>query len=94
MHLNARARPPDLAIVIVSTNEAHWLERCLPTVFERAGRRALDVIVVDNASSDGTRDARGVGLPRTPAWSARPNRGFAYGNNRGLKPPARATSCY
>ena len=29
----------DLAIVVVSTNEAHWLERCLSTVFDRRGRR-------------------------------------------------------
>ena len=29
----------DLAIVVVSTNEAHWLERCLSTVFDRRRRR-------------------------------------------------------
>ena len=46
----------DLAIVIVSTNEAHWLEQCLPTVFEHAGGATLEVIVVDNSSTDGTRE--------------------------------------
>ena len=33
----ARLRRADLAIVVVSTNEVHWLERCLSTVFEHAG---------------------------------------------------------
>ena len=27
----------DLAIIIVSTNEARWLEPCLQTVFDHAG---------------------------------------------------------
>ena len=46
----------DLAIIIVSTNEAHWLEPCLSTVFAHAGDATLDVVVVDNESTDGTRE--------------------------------------
>jgi hypothetical protein len=34
---DGRTDVADLAIVIVSTNEAHWLERCLSTVYDRAG---------------------------------------------------------
>jgi len=74
----------DLAIVIVSTNEAHWLERCLPSVFERAGDARLEVIVVDNSSSDGTRELVESSFPQARVVSS-PNRGFAYGNNRGLE---------
>ena len=74
----------DLAIVIVSTNEAHWLERCLPTVFERAGGARLDVIVVDNSSTDGTRELVGSSFPQARVVGS-PNRGFAYGNNRGVE---------
>ncbi|HYM53829.1 MAG TPA: glycosyltransferase [Solirubrobacteraceae bacterium] len=48
-------RVADLAIVIISTNEAHWLEPCLSTVFDHAGSATLDVIVVDNECDDGTR---------------------------------------
>ncbi len=74
----------DLAIVIVSTNEAHWLERCLPTVFARAGGASLDVIVVDNSSTDGTRELVESDFPRARVVDS-PNRGFSYGNNRGIE---------
>ena len=83
VHTNGSATA-DLAVVIVSTNEAHWLERCLPTVFERAGSARLEVIVVDNSSSDGTGE-----LVRSRFGAARvvvsPNHGFGYANNRGIE---------
>jgi N-acetylglucosaminyl-diphospho-decaprenol L-rhamnosyltransferase len=74
----------DLAIVIVSTNEAHWLQRCLSTVFDRAGGAKLDVIVVDNSSTDGTHELVELSFPKARVVSS-PNRGFAYGNNRGIE---------
>ncbi len=78
------AQRADLAIVVVSTNEARWLERCLSTVFDSAGDAQLEVIVVDNESSDGTRALVESSFPRARVVSS-PNRGFAYGNNRGLE---------
>ncbi len=80
----------DLAIVIISTNEAHWLERCLPTVFEHAGDATLDVIVVDNSSTDNTRELVESQFPQARLVGSL-NRGFGYGNNRGLE---RATARY
>jgi GT2 family glycosyltransferase len=74
----------DLAIVVVSTNEAHWLQRCLSTVFDRAGGAELDVIVVDNSSTDGTRELVESSFPQARVVSS-PNRGFGYGNNRGVE---------
>jgi N-acetylglucosaminyl-diphospho-decaprenol L-rhamnosyltransferase len=74
----------DLAIVVVSTNEAHWLDRCLTTVFERAGTAELEVIVVDNSSTDGTREFVESRFPQARVVTS-PNRGFSYGNNRGLE---------
>jgi GT2 family glycosyltransferase len=74
----------DLSIVIVSTNEAHWLERCLATVFGQAGDATLDVIVVDNSSTDGTRELVESHFPQARVVTS-PNRGFAYGNNRGIE---------
>jgi GT2 family glycosyltransferase len=74
----------DLAIVIISTNEAHWLERCLPTVFDHAGDATLDVIVVDNSSTDNTRELVESEFPQARIVSSL-NRGFGYGNNRGLE---------
>jgi GT2 family glycosyltransferase len=74
----------DLAIIVVSTNEARWLEPCLSTVFERAGSATLDVVVVDNESSDGTRELVESGFPDARVVASA-NRGFGHGNNRGLE---------
>lgn len=74
----------DLAIVIISTNEAHWLTPCLSTVFERAGGATLDVVVVDNECTDGTRALVESRFPQVRVVDSR-NGGFGYGNNRGLE---------
>jgi N-acetylglucosaminyl-diphospho-decaprenol L-rhamnosyltransferase len=74
----------DLAIVVISTNEAHWLEPCLSTVYDHAGGASLEVIVVDNSSTDGTRELVESRFPQARVVTS-PNRGFAHGNNRGLE---------
>jgi GT2 family glycosyltransferase len=73
----------DLSIVIVSTNEAHWLTACLTTVYAQAGSARLDVVVVDNESRDGTRELVERDFPQARVVSAY-NRGFAHANNRAL----------
>lgn len=75
---------PDLAIVVVSANNACWLEPCLSTVFSHAGGASLDVVVVDNESTDGTRELVQSRFPAARVLSS-VNRGFGYGNNRGLE---------
>jgi N-acetylglucosaminyl-diphospho-decaprenol L-rhamnosyltransferase len=72
----------DLAIVIVSTNEANWLEPCLSTVLASAGDASIDVVVVDNESTDGTRDLVASKFPSVRVVSSR-NHGFSHANNRG-----------
>ena len=68
----------DLAIVIISTNEAHWLEPCLRTVFEHAGDASLDVVVVDNSSTDGTREFVESQFPAARVVHSE-NHGFIFG---------------
>ena len=72
----------DLAIIIISTNERHWLGPCLSTVFARAGTAKLDVIVVDNHSTDGTREFVETEFPQARVVTSH-NGGFGYANNRG-----------
>jgi N-acetylglucosaminyl-diphospho-decaprenol L-rhamnosyltransferase len=72
----------DLAIIIVSTNEAQWLRPALPTIFDHAGAATLDVIVVDNGSTDETRELVEAGFPRARIVACA-NRGFAHANNCG-----------
>jgi len=72
----------DLAVIVISTNEARWLEPCLRTVFEHAGSASLDVVVVDNSSTDGTRDLVESRFPEARVVSSA-NHGFGHANNRG-----------
>jgi GT2 family glycosyltransferase len=73
----------DLAIIVVSTNEARWLRPCLRTVFEHAGSIELDVVVADNESTDGTRELVENEFPEARVVTCE-NRGFSHANNRAL----------
>src|SRR5919107_2453330 len=75
-------QPADLAIIIVSTNEAKWLTPCLSTVFAQAGTATLDVVVVDNSSTDGTRELVETQFPQARVVTS-VNKGFGHANNRG-----------
>ena len=72
----------DLAIVIVSTNEARWLTPCLTSVYAHAGSLDLDVVIADNESTDGTRDLVERSFPAARVVTC-VNKGFAHANNRG-----------
>ena len=72
----------DLSIIIVSTNEARWLEPCLRTIFEHGGDARLDVVVVNNGSTDGTRELVETRFPAARVVESE-NHGFAHANNRG-----------
>lgn len=74
--------PADLAIIVISTNEARWLEPCLRTVFAHAGGASLDVVVVDNESTDGTRALVESRFPQARVVRSA-NHGFGHANNRG-----------
>jgi GT2 family glycosyltransferase len=74
----------DLAVIVVSTNEAHWLRRCLPTIYEHAGKIELDVVIVDNESADETRKLVESEFPRARVVRC-VNRGFAQANNFALR---------
>src|SRR4051812_6167176 len=73
----------DVAVIIVSTNEAEWLRACLPTVFARAEGVDVDVVVVDNGAGDGTRELVEREFPRARVVASE-NHGFPHANNRAL----------
>lgn len=74
---------PDLAIIIVSTSEAHWIRRLLPTLFARVGDIRTDVVVVDNGSHDDTAEAVENEFPEARVVRSN-NHGFGHANNRGV----------
>ncbi|HEY6566908.1 MAG TPA: glycosyltransferase family 2 protein [Actinomycetota bacterium] len=46
--------PADLAVVIVNYNTGDYLERCLGSLHSHRGDIIIDVLVIDNASHDGS----------------------------------------
>jgi N-acetylglucosaminyl-diphospho-decaprenol L-rhamnosyltransferase len=74
----------DLAVIVVSANDARWLEACLSSVYAHAGPLELEMFVVANACTDGTSELVRARFPRAHTIDA-PNLGFAYGNNRALQ---------
>ncbi len=74
----------DLAVIVVSANDASWLQACLSSVYAHAGPLELEVFVVANACTDGTGELVRSRFPRAHTIDA-PNFGFAYGNNRALE---------
>jgi GT2 family glycosyltransferase len=47
-------RPPRVSVVVVSRNRAALLRRCLEALKKSEGRETLQIVVVDNGSSDGS----------------------------------------
>ena len=75
----------DLGIVIVNWNTRDLLLRCLETVFASEGGLQYRVVVVDNASTDGSADAVRQQFPAAEVIASEINGGFSYGNNLGLR---------
>lgn len=77
----------DLSVVIVSYNVREHLLACLETVCAglQAGGLRGEIIVVDNASSDGTVEAVRAAFPGVEVIANRGNRGFAAANNQGIQ---------
>ncbi len=75
----------DLAIVVVNHNAGPYLERCLRSVFAAAAGLELDVMVVDNDSSDGSAKVAVAAHPDARLIETGENRGFAAGVNVGIR---------
>jgi N-acetylglucosaminyl-diphospho-decaprenol L-rhamnosyltransferase len=78
---------PALSVVIVSWNVRELVTRCLSTLLADLDASHLDarVIVVDNASRDGTPELIRAQFPRVELIARDDNLGFAGGNNLGLR---------
>jgi GT2 family glycosyltransferase len=79
--------PPDVSVVIVTWNGRHHLDACLASVEAQRGV-ATEAILVDNASTDGTSDYVRARFPWVRLVRLAENRGFAGGNNAGVREAA------
>lgn len=82
---------PDLSVIIVSYNTRDLLRECLQSLRSSGGSVSWEVIVVDNASSDGSAEMVRAEFPEVCLIANSDNRGFGAGCNQGL---VRATGRY
>jgi len=74
----------DVSIVIVNWNTCDILRDCLASIYENNIGVKFEVIVVDNASSDGSQEMIQEQFPQAIVIANKTNRGFAAANNQGI----------
>ena len=79
---------PPASILIATYNNLRLNQLCLQSIFHETNYPNYEVIVVDNASTDGTAewlDRQAAAEPRLRVIHNRENRGFAAANNQALR---------
>lgn len=74
---------PEISVVIVNYNGGELVRQCVASVFGNAGARDLEVIVVDNGSSDGSAEAIVAAFPAVRMIRRTTNVGLAKAFNQG-----------
>ena len=72
------------AAVVVSYNYGDLLERCVRSVVDDTSAGPVDVVVVDNGSTDGSIERLATALPNARIVAAPGNVGYARGANLGI----------
>jgi N-acetylglucosaminyl-diphospho-decaprenol L-rhamnosyltransferase len=75
----------DLSIIIVNWNSVAELRRCLSSIYARRVGLIFQIIVIDNASYDGSGDLVAAEFPSVFFIQSDVNAGFAAANNRAVK---------
>ena len=80
-----RPETDTLSVVIVNWNAGRALDDCLDALFASESIGALEVLLVDNASTDGSQVRAVQAHPGIKLLQNAENRGFACGANQGLE---------
>ena len=75
----------DISVVIVGWNAKHYLELCLESLAAAPPSRSMEIIVVDNASADGSAEMIESRFPHVKVIRSSENLGFSKGNNVGIR---------
>src|SRR5271154_878688 len=75
----------DISVVVVGWNARHYLELCLESLAKAPPRRSTEVLVVDNASTDGSVEMIEARFPWVKLIKSSENLGFAKGNNVAIR---------
>jgi GT2 family glycosyltransferase len=73
---------PDVSILLVTYRCRDEAEACLRSIFETASGTEVEVVVLDNASDDGTAEMVASTFPAARLIASSENLGFALGVNR------------
>ncbi|HPD45737.1 MAG TPA: glycosyltransferase family 2 protein [Anaerohalosphaeraceae bacterium] len=75
----------DVSIIIVNWNTRELLRDCIASIYANAGDTGHEIIVVDNASSDGSVEMVKTEFPDVRLVQNTENHGFARANNEGMQ---------
>lgn len=85
------SNPLNLSILIVNWNTRDLLQGCLESLYAHLPQGGFEVIVVDNASTDGSAQMVAEHFPQVRLIQNAENRGFGRANNQAA---AQAEGCY
>jgi len=74
-----------ISVIIVNIDQKDYLKKCLTSVFSRAGDDPPEVIVVDNGSTDGSREMLRRDFPGVRLVLTEGRRGFSENYNEGIR---------
>src|SRR5271169_4459412 len=83
--MSSISAPVDISVVIVAWNAKRYLELCLESLAKAPPRRSMEVLVVDNASTDGSADMIETKFSWVKLIKSSENLGFAKGNNVAIR---------
>ncbi len=71
----------DVSIIVISYNTREYTLRCLESIYRETSSITFEVLVVDNASDDGSAEAIAAQFPQATLLASSQNHGFARANN-------------
>jgi GT2 family glycosyltransferase len=77
-------KTPLISVVVLNWNGGHMVQECLMSL-QSQSYKPLEIIVVDNASTDKSVDLIRMGFPKVKLIVNDRNLGFGGGNNVGIK---------
>ena len=75
----------ELSVIIVNWNAASYLPAALDALYAARGHLDMEVLLVDNASSDNSLELVRTRYPQVIILANERNLGFAAGNNQGIR---------
>ena len=83
--MTERQGAPDVSIIVVNWNTCDLLTECLDAIVQTGGDLSIEIIVVDNGSTDGSQDMVRQRFPEVNLITNTENLGFAKANNQAIR---------